>query len=116
MTKYNPENKDVLTYGEALNPAMEITDQADADQYFEAMVIHHMKHQKVPLRSKAVETCRCNLAYYAGYYNNETRERVERLFVAAHPVFGKIADGVPTTDYCLKAGIEYGRKFRNTQK
>ena len=30
MTQFNPENKDMLTFGELLDPAMKITDQADA--------------------------------------------------------------------------------------
>jgi hypothetical protein len=34
MTKFNPENKEALTYGECLDPAMKITDEADAKQYF----------------------------------------------------------------------------------
>lgn len=28
MTKFNPDNKEVLNYGECLDPAMKITDQA----------------------------------------------------------------------------------------
>ena len=38
MTIFNPENKDILTYGECLGPAMSITDQADADQYYDTYV------------------------------------------------------------------------------
>ena len=33
MTKFNPENKKSLTYGECLDPAMNITDSEDAKQY-----------------------------------------------------------------------------------
>lgn len=33
MTKFNPENKATLTYGECLDPAMKITDTKDAQQY-----------------------------------------------------------------------------------
>ena len=33
MTKFNPENKDVLTYGECLKPAMEIETKEDAEQF-----------------------------------------------------------------------------------
>ncbi len=31
---------------------------------------------------------RMNLGYYAGYFSVETRQRVERLFRAPHPIFG----------------------------
>lgn len=33
MTKFNPEQKETLTFGECLKPAMEITAEADALQY-----------------------------------------------------------------------------------
>lgn len=36
MTKFNPENKDILTYGDCLKPAMEITGKPTAEQAFNA--------------------------------------------------------------------------------
>lgn len=38
MIKFNPENKQELTYGECLEPAMKITDPEDAKQYKEAYI------------------------------------------------------------------------------
>lgn len=49
------------------------------------------------------------MGYYAGYYDAETRERVERLFGAVHPIFGSVRN---TPEEILKAGIEMGRKAR----
>ena len=40
MTKFNPENKESLTTGETLGPAMEITDPEDAKQYLTEYVKH----------------------------------------------------------------------------
>ena len=79
-----------VTYGDKYGPAMTITDQALADAYFERCVAHTMSFDHSRLTAEAIE--RENLGYYAGYYDNETRQRVERLFRCAHPVFGKIAE------------------------
>ena len=38
MTKFNPDNKETLTWGECLDPAMNITDQKEASQYFKDYV------------------------------------------------------------------------------
>lgn len=91
MTKFNPENKKKLTYAECLDPAMTITDQNDADQYFKDYV-EWTANNNADASGKYTpeEVCKINLGYYAGYYGNEVRERVERLFITAHPIFGNI--------------------------
>lgn len=94
------------TIGDKYHPAMEIRDQAEADAYFERLVEHMMScSDRNRQEAEAVE--RSNLGYFAGYYDSLTRERVERLFRCAHPVFGKIAEnGPPTMEEALKAGCE----------
>lgn len=87
---------------------MEITDQADADQYFR----DYAKFIQAALDAEprgddmtAVQIAKVNLGYYAGYYSNETRERVERLFRCSHPVFGSIAaKGPPTSEEAFEVG------------
>lgn len=81
----NPMPADI-TIGDKYGPAMTIADQAEADAYFERCVAHSIAHGRS--RSDAEYVERCNLGYYAGYYDHETRVRVERLFGCAHPVFG----------------------------
>lgn len=76
-----------MTIGEKYDPAMRIDNQADADAYFELLVAHTMR--KGYDRPEAEKIERSNLGYYAGYGSHELRERVERLFKCAHPVFGK---------------------------
>lgn len=95
-----------LTIGEKYDPAMKITDQAEADAYFQLCVDHSMTyHRKTREEAEALE--RTNLGYYAGYGDSETRERVERLFRCSHPVFGSIAKvGAPTPEEALKAGMD----------
>lgn len=93
LTKFNPDNKSVLTYGECLTPAMEITEQQDADQYKAAYIEYQSQFLNGGLSESgltAEQMVNINLAYYAGYYSNYIRERVERLFVCSHPIFASI--------------------------
>lgn len=94
-----PEN---LTIGEAYDPAMEITDQEEADRYFLMLVGMSMKNGQS--REEAEKIQRANLSYYAGYYDSETRTRVENLFRCAHPIFGPISKGEPTAEEAFEMG------------
>jgi hypothetical protein len=103
---------DEITVGEKYRPAMVITDQAEADAYFERCVEHTMRVGEVS-RASAEHIERHNLGYYAGYYDNETRARVERLLRCAHPIFGAIAErGPPSAEQALRAGLVRGRRAR----
>lgn len=106
----------IVSIGDKYRPAMEITDQAEADAYFERCVEHHMRCQEhegtKPDRAKAEIVERQNLGYYAGYYDHETREVVERLFRCSHPIFGKANERTPTMWEAIKAGKKLGRKIR----
>ena len=79
----NPE----ATYRETLAPAMEITDQLEADEYMARLM-----HRDITLfglhPKKAYENAMINLGYYAGYYGCEVGVRVKELFGAVHPIFG----------------------------
>ncbi|HWT40984.1 MAG TPA: hypothetical protein VN081_07025 [Dongiaceae bacterium] len=94
MSKFNPEGKEVLTYGETLGPAMQITDANAAKQYFDDYVAYlenMLEHAPRTDDMTAEQIARINIGYYAGYYDRQTRERVEHLFLCAHPIFGKVA-------------------------
>lgn len=82
---------DKVTIGELYDPALDpfLTQQA-ADAYFERLIERRMRVGGYS-RADAEALERKNLGYYAGYGSDETRERVERLFRCAHPVFGAIA-------------------------
>lgn len=91
MTKFNPENKETLTFGECLGPAMEIQDEADAKQYLAEYVAFIQKDLDKKPRNDgmtAEKIAKVNLGYFAGYYDFETMERVNRLFMTCHPIFG----------------------------
>ena len=98
-----------LTYSEAYDPAMKMTEQAEADEYFERLVVRLVDHFGES-RTNAERVERANLGYYAGYYDSETRARVERLFRCAHPVFGAIAEnGPPSQEDAFEMGIQAAR-------
>lgn len=114
MTRFNPEGKETLTFGECLGPAMEITDPEDARQYLVEYVKYTQKFLDKEPRDDdmtAEQICKTNLGYYAGYYSSETRQRVEELFTCSHPIFGSIKnDGQPTPEEAFESGRKSGEK------
>lgn len=76
--KFNPENKETLTLGECLDPAMEITDPKEASKYKSDYI--NFLIEKGLSREKALNIVNSNLAYYSGYYNTVVQKRVENLF------------------------------------
>lgn len=111
MTKFNPENKETLSYGESLGPAMKITNKADAFQYkqdYIAFIQKNLDADSSDENMTAEEIANHNLAYYAGYYDSETRRRIESLFDCKHPVFGGIKDnGNPSPEKTFNSGFNY---------
>lgn len=110
-----PTFPDKITIGDKYGPAMQITDPAEALEYYEACVEHTMRVTEQPaLKSReAAEKCeRENLGYYAGYYDVTTQERVEKLFGAAHPVFGSTKGPQMTAQEVFDRGVAEGMKGR----
>jgi hypothetical protein len=89
---------------------MAITDQAEADGYFDRLVQHTMSFGKTREEAERIE--RSNLGYWAGYYDGATRERVERLFRCEHPFLGAIAETGPlTSEQIFAIGERIGREM-----
>jgi hypothetical protein len=106
MIKFNPENKDTLTYGEALKPAMEIRDKGEAQQYlsdYAAYIQKFIDEEADPKGRTATQIAKINIGYFAGYYSSETSARIYELFETVHPIFGK---SHPTPEEAIKAGME----------
>lgn len=118
-TVFNPENKEILTSGECLNPAMQITDQEDATQYLEKYIAYIQKALDKEPRSDdmtAEAIAKANIGYFAGYYSNEVRARVEKLFLCSHPIFGKIEETGPiSAETAFEAGVNYALKNKNRE-
>lgn len=105
-----------MKYAESYDVAMLIADDQElANKLFDAMVrttLDAKRDDAVAFsRDQAEKLVRDNLGYYAGYYDDATRERVERLFKCQHPYFGPIKDGKPTPEECFRLGVELGEKW-----
>lgn len=95
---------DQISIGDKYGPGMKIEDQAEADAYFEKCVEHTMRFGKTREEAEKVE--KSNFGYFAGYCDEATRHRVERLFRCSHPVFGSIEKyGQPSPEDAFKAGL-----------
>jgi hypothetical protein len=102
-------------------PAMKIASQEEADAYFEACVDHRIEllllDGKIIDRNEAEKLERDDIAFYSGYYDHETRRRVEKLFMCEHPYFGSIErNGPPTPEAAFAMGVEIGRKVKKTSR
>ena len=101
-----------ISIGDLYGPAMGMMEQAEADSYFELLVERNMTFWAKP-REEAEKIERDNLGYFAGYYSEETRERIEKLFRCAHPFFGAIAEkGPPTPEEAFNMGMDMAKKSR----
>ena len=112
MTKFNPENKKNLTYGDCLNPIFKITDKQDALQYKREYIKFIQKNHvdKNPNeRLTAEQIANSNIGYWAGYGSNDDRKRIEELFECSHPIFGSVKNGVPTAQEAFNMGKKYNK-------
>ena len=112
MIKFNPLGKESLTAGECLEPAMEIKNKKEAMQYKRDYIAYIQADlDKNPNELTAEQIANSNLGYFAGYYSNEVRKRVEELFECAHPIFGSIKqNGAPTAAQAFRIGQERAEK------
>lgn len=101
--------KDKITMGDKYEPAMKITDQAKADAYFAECVQHNMRVGKNS-REETEKIEKINLGYFAGYYDHDTRLRVERLFKCSHPIFGPATSGAPLPEEAFELGQDMAKK------
>ena len=97
-----------ITWENKYRPAMEITEQAAADAYFERCVEHTMESGRTWEEAEVIE--KANIGYWAGHYDDATRARVERLFRCTHPVLGAIAERKLTPAEILARGMILGRR------
>lgn len=110
MQEHGPwrsENVPELNYREAV----EITDPNEAADYFEQLVRYYMSVKSCS-REEAERVQRSNLGYFSGYYDQETRERVERLFNCVHPIFGSSAHP-PSPEEAFRLGSQMGEAMKN---
>lgn len=75
-----------ITIGEKYGNGVKITNQGEADEYFELCVLHTMTFGKT--REEAISIEKQNFGYYSGYLSSDEADRVKKLYHCVHPVFG----------------------------
>lgn len=105
MKRFNESGKSILTLGEALDPAMEITTKVEADLFLLDYMDYLAPFNKEMDRYDLENLAKYNIGYYSGYFDIETRKRVEELFECKHPILGSY-----TTTYTPAELIEMGIK------
>jgi hypothetical protein len=80
-------------HGDIYTPAMSITEPHVACRYLQQCVAYYMDFGGT--KENAEAAVKQNLGYHAGYYDHETRLRVEKLFDCVHPSLGAASNGQP---------------------
>lgn len=87
--RFNPNQK--YTYGQLYRPAKMVQTQEEADTLFNDIlqwVMARAEIDDVPLTvEQATATIKNDIGYFAGYYDEETEKRMDRLFGTSHPIF-----------------------------
>lgn len=93
----NWNGNDLDTIGELSNAVLEIAraDDQDAADRFMAQYRAETEHADA------------NVGYLSGYYDRDTMVKVQRMFGAAHPIFGS---SVPTPDEAFAMGQEWAAR------
>lgn len=100
----------LITIGKKYKPAMIIIDAKEAQRYFEKLVAHSMLHGNSREEAEKIE--KSNLGYFAGYYGDDVRKKVEQLFFCVHPIFGAASNDTPTA----AEAFELGKKLAESSK
>jgi hypothetical protein len=103
-----------MTYADRYGPAMEIHDPEEANAYLESLIASHMEEWGTP-REEAEASERQSLGYFAGYYDHETRQRVERLFGAVHPILGRVEGHDWRPEELFSLGQQFGRAMKGQE-
>jgi hypothetical protein len=96
----------------SLDSLVKATDKATAqtllDEYIEDIQRYYRAASDLKNYTEAKRLALNNIGYYAGYYDQETRERVELLYGARHPVLGSALGNQLTSEQIYKIGVDYG--------
>lgn len=112
MKLYPPLPADA-TMSQKYDDLMIVEDQAEANQLLERNVVHSMRYSEKQLtREEALRIERSNIAYMAGYHDQETRVRVERLFRCVHQLLGSSAKQL-TVEEAFQLGARIGERIKN---
>jgi hypothetical protein len=95
-----------------MDDAMKVQTVEEADAFIEQVMVENNVSAKD--RPEKEQILRSNAAYFAGYYDQETRERIERVFKAAHPIFGSTAaNGRVDPSVAFRLGEAAGKAMKD---
>ncbi len=98
------------TFGEVFDSANACTTKEEAQAWLKKEIERHsVEYKYTPEESEKI--IKANLGYFAGYYDEATRVKIETLFGAQHPIFGSVSRKW-TPDEIFKKGVELGQKAR----
>jgi hypothetical protein len=86
--------------GDLYGPAMNIQTEEEATSYMVALTHWSARHWGGDYKA-LWDRHLSNIGYFAGYFDEATRARVEKVFKAKHPIFGSA--NLPVTE----AGIAF---------
>lgn len=126
FTEFNPIGLEYgeLTNSDLLDPAMRITNELDAEHYFEEYVKYLCAYYHIN-KAEAEKNAKENLGYWAAYFSHKVVDRVELLFDAPHPLFSKIKptlsqvlDGWtrPTPSQIFQLGLKMGKEAKEKKE
>lgn len=100
--------KDELTIGDRYHYAMTLQTPQEAQEYLAELTTWLMRVSgRDEAESRRIELG--NIGYFAGYYDEATRQRVYSLFNTVHPIFGGTT---PTAQEALDAGKKLANAAR----
>lgn len=106
MTREPDWASDVLTNGDVYGRAMDVTTDAEAALYLDHFVAWAVRvHGEDPGMARA--NFLHSVGYWTGYCDNETADRVMKVFKTSHPIFGRRH---PTVSEALDAGAKLGKE------
>lgn len=84
------EGKTLETMGEIFNTALDVakTGNSDRCQKFLTSYVEYIVSESNLNVAEAENIAKSNLGYFAGYYNSEVYETINKAYGAVHPVFG----------------------------
>lgn len=92
MIKYNPAAQ---TLRESLGPAMMVSDEAEAFEFYRDYV-DVLISNGIP-KDKATQLAWENINYFSGYYGDETRRKVSSLF--PYDIVSKLSSSEQETEF-----------------
>lgn len=99
-----------MTYREQFEVAINCKNRAEADAFMAKEVRRYWDTWQIAAE-KAHDTILQNLGYMAGYYDDDTAQKIHDLFGAKHPIFGAPGyhKNIPA-EAALKIGMKAGEE------